>query len=259
MDTSNQNGLPPFFMNSIPKSGTHLLKQILMGIPGMQHHPDKGIFGHFHTQPPKQLNWIRTLDHNEFANGHLYYSPEWEAFFNELNMKQIFIFRDPRDVIVSYAYFIPKLEIHPLYPTFNQPGFTHRDRLKFLIEGGDPITSTKYEQPDVNKWFTSFSDWMDRKNIFTVRFEDLTTSNVKKYQVLHKMVKFLWDDQPVPYTRPVMVGKMALNIKPESSPTFRKGKSGGWREEFDEELKQLFKEKAGQLLIDLGYEKDLDW
>jgi hypothetical protein len=35
--------------------------------------------------------------------------------------------------------------------------------------------------------------------------------------------------------------------------------TGGWREFFTEEHKQLFKDVAGDLLVRLGYEKDNNW
>ena len=41
--------------------------------------------------------------------------------------------------------------------------------------------------------------------------------------------------------------------------TFRKGLIGEWRELFNEEIKNIFKEKAGDLLIKSGYEKDKNW
>ena len=43
------------------------------------------------------------------------------------------------------------------------------------------------------------------------------------------------------------------------SVTFHKGQIGAWKTEFTENHKKLFKEIAGQLLIDLGYEKDYNW
>jgi len=49
------------------------------------------------------------------------------------------------------------------------------------------------------------------------------------------------------------------HLDPRRSPTFRTGKSGGWRKAFTEEHKRLFKEVAGDLLIRLGYETNLDW
>jgi hypothetical protein len=46
----------------------------------------------------------------------------------------------------------------------------------------------------------------------------------------------------------------------ESSGAFmRKGVSGDWRGTFTERDKEVFKEEAGELLVELGYEKDLNW
>jgi hypothetical protein len=48
-------------------------------------------------------------------------------------------------------------------------------------------------------------------------------------------------------------------IQPQKSHTFRAGKTGGWKEHFTPEHKALFKEVAGDLLVQLGYEQDNDW
>jgi hypothetical protein len=39
----------------------------------------------------------------------------------------------------------------------------------------------------------------------------------------------------------------------------RKGIAGDWRNVFTEEDKRIFKREAGWLLVDLGYEKDVNW
>lgn len=52
---------------------------------------------------------------------------------------------------------------------------------------------------------------------------------------------------------------MKQNINPKTSWTFRKGKIGGWQEEFTEINKRNFKKVAGDFLIDLGYEKSNNW
>lgn len=44
-----------------------------------------------------------------------------------------------------------------------------------------------------------------------------------------------------------------------SGAFFRKGISGDWREVFNERDREIFKEEAGELLVELGYEKDLNW
>jgi sulfotransferase family protein len=47
----------------------------------------------------------------------------------------------------------------------------------------------------------------------------------------------------------------------EEDPTsmVRKGVSGDWRGAFTESDRRIFKEEAGDLLVELGYEKDHDW
>ena len=49
------------------------------------------------------------------------------------------------------------------------------------------------------------------------------------------------------------------SIEPARSPTFRTGKSGGWREAFTAAHKQAFKQVSGDLLQLLGYERDEGW
>lgn len=45
----------------------------------------------------------------------------------------------------------------------------------------------------------------------------------------------------------------------DAASFFRKGVAGDWKSIFTERDKQIFKDVAGDLLIELGYEKDKDW
>ncbi|HVD43791.1 MAG TPA: sulfotransferase domain-containing protein, partial [Rubrobacter sp.] len=45
----------------------------------------------------------------------------------------------------------------------------------------------------------------------------------------------------------------------DPSSFYRKGVAGDWENYFTEEDRRVFKEEAGELLIRLGYERDLDW
>jgi hypothetical protein len=55
------------------------------------------------------------------------------------------------------------------------------------------------------------------------------------------------------------VEELEAMINPQRSPTFRQGKSGGWKTQFSPENKAIFKDIAGDLLVRLGYEKDGNW
>lgn len=250
----NQIEIPRFFLNSIPKSGTHLLKQLLLGIPGIHYNSQIGLYGHYEYQTVEKLQPIKNLPPHSFANGHLHYSAKWETFFKELNMKQVFVWRDPRDVLISYAHFIPKTQIDHLYPTFTQEGFTHRDRIKFLIEGGPLVEDGKPDHPGIQEWYQSFSGWLNRPNVHAIRFEDMIASEQLKRKTTGKMLDFLFEASEQPFPREEWITAMISNIRPEASVTFRKGKSGGWKDEMDDELKALFQACAGDLLEQLGYE-----
>ena len=43
------------------------------------------------------------------------------------------------------------------------------------------------------------------------------------------------------------------------SPTFRRGRTGQWREVFDAELRDVCKRELGPLLIRYGYESTNEW
>jgi hypothetical protein len=49
------------------------------------------------------------------------------------------------------------------------------------------------------------------------------------------------------------------SVAPHKSGTFRKGQPGSWQEYFTAKNKEIFKQIAGDLLIQMGYEKDLSW
>jgi hypothetical protein len=64
---------------------------------------------------------------------------------------------------------------------------------------------------------------------------------------------------PLDIDKEEAISVLASNIDPQRSPTFRSGKAGGWRSQFNPQHKMIFKEISGDLLIRLGYEKDNDW
>ena len=77
---------------------------------------------------------------------------------------------------------------------------------------------------------------------------------------LDLLLDFLETKQvPFQVDRETAIQTILEAIQPEKSPTFRKGKTGGWRNHFSDEHKQIFKDITGDLLIELGYETDNDW
>lgn len=91
MSSQSHTTIPPFFVNSIPKSGTHLMKPLLQGVPALTHHAF--IFPGHPNQVTDHMNKLSSMKTNEFANGHIFYNPEYKTLFQLLKLKQVFQYR----------------------------------------------------------------------------------------------------------------------------------------------------------------------
>lgn len=244
-------------MNSIPKSGTHLLKQVVLGIPHTFHRPDNIIYEGGAKDHKEHRNRLVRLNDNEMIMGHIHYSERWAKMLQRLKVKQVFIIRDPRDILVSLTYYICNhLPDYLLYDLFTKEGMTQKERYLTLIEG---VNTESLKYANFNNWLNQFLGWRKDPHTLTVTYEDLMRSKASRYQTISGIANYLWSGLEPPMPMPILVDRMSNNIQPQVSPTFRKGKIGGWVNEFDEDVKAAFKRIAGNLLIELGYEKDLNW
>jgi len=93
--------------------------------------------------------------------------------------------------------------------------------------------------------------------VMCIRFEDLIHQRDAILAVMLDEVESTGYKITMPREKALSI--LAQAIRPRKSHTFRTGKTGGWREHFTVEHKNLFKDVAGDLLVKLGYEKDNDW
>ncbi|WP_270181676.1 sulfotransferase domain-containing protein [Alkalihalobacillus sp. CinArs1] len=243
----------PFFANSIAKSGTHLMKQLLEGHPELTH---KAFIYPGHLQQLEEhRKTLSSLPINSFANGHLFHSDEYTALFKELELKQLFLYRDPRDIVVSYGYFFMQFPDHPYRRYFQDHKLSIKERFLIFINGA---TNDLIKRPNIRDWYQKFAGWLNEPNVLPISYESLVESKESQLQQLERIVRFFQLElhQDVIKTR---VNQMQSNVDPKKSVTFRKGQSGNWRQEFDKEVKDAFKAVAGDLLIQLGYENDKSW
>jgi hypothetical protein len=99
-------------------------------------------------------------------------------------------------------------------------------------------------------------DWLDQPEVLKIHFEDLIHDRV---QTLTRIMEHFLARAPLQTPRNLILHSLETSINPKKSPTFRSGKTGEWRKYFTDEHKRLFKDIAGDLLIRLGYEKEIDW
>jgi hypothetical protein len=252
---------PPVFVNSIPKSGTHLLLQVVEGLP------DRVNYGRwvasmtssfrFRERTPECLcRLIHRMLPGEIVRGHLFFDPRYLEVLAGRKAVNYFIYRDPRDMAISSAHYArtmnPWHRLHKYYRNTT----TLNDAITIAIGGlQPPVPGVDF--PDAGQRFRRYRGWIDADECFAIRFEDLQSDN--RENVVRRMAEFYAARCRRPLDLDACVASMLDSIAPTKSHTFRSGKTAGWRKSFTPEHRRLFHEVAGDLLIELGYEKDASW
>ena len=147
-------------INSLPKSGTNLVVKLLYllgynepkGPPNIMSgtilkNDGWKLFarwilrgGYWNLQPLNvgldasvfvRKSWIKNrvkkTGMGSFLQAHVPYSRQMELEFLEGNMGMIKVLRDPRDVILSWAHYIPRETAHFAYPAFAGKSLERKD------------------------------------------------------------------------------------------------------------------------------------
>jgi hypothetical protein len=252
---------PPVFGNSKPKSGSHLLLQILNGFTRIMPYrfvdadPIRTITKDGRRKTPQEiLVELKRVPDGVIGWGYVDATPENATFLTQSGRVNYFIYRDPRDMLISQVHFATDMhEEHGMHTYYKSlPDFSAR--LKVAITG---IDRDGLKMVSVKQRYDGVFQWLQEKNVMCIRFEDLINDrNTTLNAMLDEVEK---TGYRIPTPREKALSVLVDAIQPKKSHTFRSGKTGGWREHFTEEHKQLFKDVAGDLLVRLDYEKNNDW
>ena len=172
---------PPVLANSFPKSGTHLLFQIVDALPNATNYGAflasmTSSFRFRERSPENASRFIRGIVPGEIVRGHLFFHPQNAADLAEKNVVHYFAYRDPRDVVISEAHYLREMNRwHRLAPYFRKlPSID--DAILLSITGFDPpIPGLEY--PNIAARFARYEDWLKRDDCLAIRFEDLASEN----------------------------------------------------------------------------------
>lgn len=252
---------PPIFGNAKPKSGSHLLTQVLGGFcriapyAYVEAEPVRTVKvsgGRFSAD--ETLRQLKRIPRGVIGWGYVDATPENVAFLCRPERVNYFIYRDPRDMLISHIFFATDMHqghgMHEYYQTLSD----FDARLKVAITG---IDQDGLYMVSVRQRYEGVFQWLEQPAVLCIRFEELIH---EQERILNQML-----DQVektgylIPTPRPKALEILLETIQPKKSKTFRSGKTGEWRKYFKDEHKALFKEVAGDLLVRLGYEKNNDW
>lgn len=256
-------------MISIPKAGTHLLQRCIELLTSCTLDNK-----HFYNIPFKALNYptpeiltamITSIKPNNFGSFHLRFDQTYAALFAELNIRVIFITRDPRDQLVSRVNYIKKggypdfkfsrLPFHALLSSFigemHQPfigieSFNHR------------ANKNAHKLCNIQQLYQEFLPWQQQSCCYTTTFEkligargggsdELQLQEIKN--IAHHINVAITDDQARE------IGAKLFG----NTHTFVKGQIGTWKQYFLPHHKEAFNKVAPTLLQELEYASDNTW
>jgi sulfotransferase 6B1 len=257
------DGWPALLGISFPKSGTHLLDQILLGFSRAAPFSRRVVsfFAGYDGATGRKrsieetLAWVDGLHPGDVASAHLFAWPEVLERVCTPKFVPFFIYRDPRDVVVSHVFYVTEMEpghVHHKY--YNEVLTNFDERLKTSILG---LPDSPVEFPDIAARFAPYLGWIDRPEVLCLQYEQFVHDRAGMLRrIIDRYSCRMGPNLPPP---DLILESLELSINPKKSPTFRSGRTGEWKKYFTPEIKKIFKEVAGDLLIRLGYEQDHRW
>lgn len=254
-------GWPILLGISFPKSGTHLLDQILLGFNRVA--PFSRRLHSFYAEyegesgrkraPEQALVWLDSLQPGDIVSAHLFARDEVVRRVCASAFIPYFIFRDPRDVVVSHVFYVTDMEARHVHHDYYRSLPDFNARLNASILGR---RDANIDFPNIVDRFAPYLAWLDQSSVMKIHFEELINNRVA---ALKRIISHFLARVPLQVPRELILESLESSINPGRSPTFRSGKTGEWKKYFTPEHKKIFKDVAGDLLIQLEYEKNNEW
>lgn len=253
--------MPAVLGNAMPKSGSHLISQVLHGLTQLGPFVDPGFPPVTRSQANKNLTDaqvlanLSTMQPGDLAYGYVQARAPFVEALTAEGRATIFVYRDPRDVIVSHVFYATDMYTgHGMHKYYTEHLSTMEERINAAIEG---VTVPGFELSPILAKYKKYLAWLDHPTVLSMRFEDLI---LDREVALSRILDYLgirgFTHQP-PRDEAIAILKEA--IAPQKSGTFRKGKPGNWQEHFTPDNIARMKAATGDLLVRLNYEENTAW
>ncbi|MCG7861396.1 MAG: sulfotransferase domain-containing protein [Candidatus Thiodiazotropha endolucinida] len=242
----------PVIINSIPKSGTHMLEDMLDEIPGLRYVGCKTLSSWDNIES-RHLKKIAKQKKGTVLLGHLTALPSVINEINKNETKVILLIRDPRDVVVSFVNYVMYIDKTHMAHEYLNSFDSDRERIDAAIEGNKPGV------PNLGTLLNQYEGWSSLESVLVCRYEDLLSeahggSESKQKETIKRILSHLQINE---YHD--VISSMIKRLEYQKSSTFFKGGSGKWMGILTPEQKNKIKEYAGSWLMKYGYENDLEW
>lgn len=246
---------PAVLGNAMPKSGSHLISQILQGLPQVGPFVDPGYPPVNRDQANAKLDDdavlanLRAMQPGDLRYGYVQAREPFLSLLEQVDRATVFVYRDPRDVIVSHVFYAADLHPgHALHRYYNEQLTTMEQRIDAAIDGVDEPGA---ELSPIRAKYENYLAWLGQPWALCLKFEDLILNRDAALGQLLDYLEIRGFKHALP--RASALAALAKAIEPKRSGTFRKGQPGGWREHFTPANIRHFEQATGDLLARLGY------
>tara|TARA_A100001388_G_C28543761_1_gene391522 strand:- start:97 stop:639 length:543 start_codon:yes stop_codon:yes gene_type:complete len=176
------------------------------------------------------------------------------------------LIRDIRDMLISRYFHILSDERHWQYEDLARKDFEEGFMNSLTAKSDeDNLCVIDYYTKWIEDWFVY--NLKNKQNSYLLYYEqmleDLHASLVEfssfyNFNFNDKMISKIIKSQKSKQINKSTL-KENLNLPGKLVSTFRSGTAGGWKNKLTKDHKNLIKRHSGNMLINTGYEKDLNW
>jgi sulfotransferase 6B1 len=251
----------PIFVNSFPKSGTHVVLAVLERIRMVRNSgvyvtnadvlPDASRPGG-HMLDPRQRKHLVRVPPAHYVTAHLWARAEIFELLAGLGFRSVFVIRDPRDTVVSTALYLARMRKGRHYRRFRGMP-SDQARLIATIRGFPGDEQGPAMEP-LSARLRGYGGWLDQPDCLTCRFEELIgeSGGGSRGRQLESVTRLL-EHIGVELT-PEETERAASGAFSTRSATFRSGRIGEWQTFFDESVAAAFADEVpDELMAAYGY------
>lgn len=197
--------------------------------------------------------WLSALQSQQYILGHVAWSSTLSRILDELGYRHVFIIRDPRAVVISLLSFIQDTIGMPK-PHFLQADFRllkPSQQLDLLLHGGEAPLAQVLITP-FSTVYQNMLNWRNDPRCLFLRFEDLVGPNGGgSEQKQHQAIKSI--EKHLGHT---LDSEQYKDIYSTTARTFRKGSIDGWKESLGADVIKRLNDYCKPLCKAAGYPHD---
>lgn len=233
---------PKVLVNSIPKSGTNLLQELVLLLPRMRGQITPVL--HLDHGAELLINKLSHIKRGQCTPGHIAYDSAVDAFIQESRVHHILIVRDFRDVIYSNIQYLE--HGHKSHP--HNRLFATLPTLDAKIQA----CLTGHEQFEIRAWpdlIKDYKGWLKSKGILVIRYENLVSPDVLAAEAeIHKVIDYIGLGSEIQLSE---IRKKMFNPK---GLTFNAPGIKKWKINFNQDQIDRLNQALGEELVYFGYE-----